>query len=71
MSKPINRTDHLSNIKQIPGTTIGVVYDQNGKGPRQIACPKCQSNCISPSRDGNGKIIYVCACGAQFTSTRM
>jgi hypothetical protein len=71
MSKAINRTDHLSNIRQIPGTNVGTVYDQNGKGVRQIACPKCKGNTISPSKNGQGKTVYICACGAQFTSNRM
>lgn len=66
MAKPIRRTDRLNVIKPIVGTNKGVLYDQNGKGPRQLACPSCQSANISPSRDGSGHVIYKCTCGATF-----
>ncbi len=66
MAKPINRTDRMNNLKQIPGTNKGIRYDQNGKGARQISCPSCQSAAISPSLDGLGNVVYRCKCGAVF-----
>lgn len=71
MSKPINRTDHLNVVHQIPGTKTGIVYDQNGKGVRQMQCPKCKSSYVRPQRDGNNKLLYVCGCGARWYSNRM
>lgn len=66
MAKPINRTDHLGNVQQIAGSNKGILYDQNGKGARQILCPKCKQNTVKPSRNGRNEIVYSCTCGATF-----
>lgn len=71
MSKAINRTDHLSNIRRIAGTNTGVVYDQTGKGVRQMLCPKCKASYVRPTRNGRGRLVYVCGCGASWSSSKM
>lgn len=65
MAKAINRTDRLG-AKQIQGTGTTLAYDQNGRGARQISCPSCHGNTISPQRNAAGQVVYHCTCGANF-----
>lgn len=39
------------------------------KGARQLRCPKCKS-LAGPSQDGQGRVVYKCACGRTFGSVR-
>lgn len=70
MAKPINRTNRLDTVQPIAGTNKGVLYDQNGKGARQILCIKCKSANVSPTRGPNGEVMYACGCGARFVANK-
>lgn len=66
--KRIQRTDSLKNPKTLSDGTQ-VLYESAPGGMRKIRCPKCQASFAVPTRAANGKQVYRCTCGAQFTST--
>jgi hypothetical protein len=70
--KPINRTDSMKNVREIPNSGGKVVlYEDGPGGQRKIRCPKC-SGLATPSRSPGGKNVATCgSCQASFTSTAM
>ena len=66
--KPIQRTDTLTQSKQLSGGKV-LRYDEAGRGLRKLRCPKCSSLYMSPQAGAQGQVTYTCTCGYKCTST--
>lgn len=70
--KPINRTDSMKNVREIPHSGGKVVLFEDGPGgQRKIRCPKCGGVAVA-ARSNGGKNVAKCgSCQTSFTSTAM